>query len=106
MERQTEAALAWVEAKTGGSIVRREEQRRWRPQWFLDVETKDGNILRLLLRGWRAPGVVDSEEGSRQRLKREAAILAALDALPVKSPRYYGYCEDDDWLLMEAVPGD
>lgn len=106
MEREVDSALAWVEEQIGGPIVRREEQRRWRPQHFLDVETDEGRVIPLLLRGWRAPGVVDSEEGSRRRLKREAAILKALDTLPVRSPRYYGYCEAGDWLLMERVTGD
>ena len=48
MERQIDSALAWVEEKMGGTIVRRVEQRRWRPQWFIDVRTGDGRILPLL----------------------------------------------------------
>lgn len=106
MDDSAERAMAWVESLTGGTIVKRVEQRRWRPQIFLDVRRSDGELLPLLLRGWRAPGVVDTEAGSRRRLAREAEILKALDRLPVRSPYYYGYLDDGGWILMERVAGD
>lgn len=106
MERYTDRAFDWVEHVTGGTIVRKVEQRRWRPQWFLDVAMPGGGEQSLLLRGWRAPGVVETADRSRQRLAREAGILAALDATPVRSPAYHGYEPEGGWILMERVAGD
>ena len=105
-DRQTEAARAWVERTLGGRITSWRSQERWRPQYFADVERPDGAILAVLLRGWRAPGIVDTIENSRKRLEREAAVLQALERLPVKSPRFYGFEPVGGWILMEAVPGD
>lgn len=101
-----ENTLRWVEGLTGGTIVASREHLRWRPQWFLDVKLPSGEVLKLLLRGWRAPGVVDTEAGSRERLKREGQVVRLLEGLPVKSPKFYGYNDDNDWILMECVAGD
>lgn len=106
LNRNGEAALAWVEQCTGGRIVHRREHARWRPQWFLDVELPGGEILKLLLRGFRNPGMLDDEASSRARLKREAQVLKALQNTGVKVPRYYGYAPSGDWFLMECVRGD
>lgn len=105
-DRKLEQARDWVEHTLGGRIVRWEAQERWRPQYFADVEKPDGSILPVLLRGWRAPGIVDTTENSRKRLEREAAVLRVLEGLPVNSPRYYGFEPEGGWILMETVPGD
>lgn len=105
-ERRTDQARKWVEETLGGTIVSWRKDERWRPQYFADVRRKDGSEISVLLRGWRVPGVVDTADNSRLRLEREAAVVKALEGLPVKSPRYYGYEPEGGWILMEAVPGD
>lgn len=107
MERNVQIALDWVERITGGAIVENNKHERWRPQYFIDVKMPNGEIRPLVLRGWRTPGIVDdTEAASRERLRREAGILKALESTPVKSPRYYGYEESGDWILMERVVGE
>jgi aminoglycoside phosphotransferase (APT) family kinase protein len=82
------------------------EHARWRPQWFLSVQKPDGGTGEYVLRGFRNAGIVESEGPSRQRLRREADVLSALQDTAVKVPRYYGYVEDGDWFLMERVQGE
>lgn len=105
MTRDPTTAFAWVEETTGGEIIERVEHARWRPQWFLKVALPNGAIGEYVLRGYRNSGVVDSEEGSRRRLRREAGVLAALQGTGVKVPRYFGYESTGDWFLMERVSG-
>jgi aminoglycoside phosphotransferase (APT) family kinase protein len=105
-ERRLDEARAWLERVLGGRIVSWRAQERWRPQYFAEVEKPQGETLSVLLRGWRAPGIVDTIPDSRKRLEREAAVLEALQRLPVKAPRYYGFEPAGGWILMEAVPGD
>jgi len=59
-----------------------------------------------MLRGFRNPGYLGPEGLTRTWLQREAAALRTLQATPVKVPRYYGYLDGYDWLLMEWVQGD
>lgn len=106
MERHTDEAFKWVEETIGGTIVDKRQQDRWRPQWFLKVEKPGGEIVPLVLRGFRNPGVIDTEEASRARLKREAGIVTALQDTPVKVAKYYGYCDTGDWFLMEWLSGE
>jgi aminoglycoside phosphotransferase (APT) family kinase protein len=101
------AAFAWVESVIGGTIVARAEQARWRPHWFLDVRRPAGEIVRVLLRGYRRGVVTDATEAAtRKRLRREAGVLAALQGTGVKVPQYYGYEPELQWLLMECVEGE
>ncbi len=86
--------------------MHRREHARWRPQWFLDVRVSDEEVLKLLLRGFRNPGMLDDEASSRARLQREAQVLRSLQNTGVKVPRYYGYAPAGDWFLMECVRGD
>ncbi len=90
---------AFVEATTGGRIVRMERQVRWRPAWFVDVE-RDGEVLLLHLRGDREGGVSIFPD-----LKREADVIRLLGAGGVPVPRIYGYCVDPPAILMDAIPG-
>ncbi len=105
MARDGETALAWAEEITGGTVVAKHLQARWRPQWFVDLRMPDGSISKVLLRGLRNPGYLGDETVSRVWLTREAAVIRALQATPVKVPRYYGYEEELGWVLMEWVEG-
>jgi Phosphotransferase enzyme family len=106
IERGTDTALAWAEDVVGGHIVERALQARWRPHWFLTIAAPDGRETKVMLRGFRNPGYLGPEGVTRAWLRREAAALRTLQSTSVKVPRYYGYLEEYDWLLMEWVQGD
>jgi aminoglycoside phosphotransferase len=106
IERGTDEALAWAEDVVGGRIVERMLQARWRPHWFLTIAGPGGETTRVMLRGFRNPGYLGPEDLTRAWLRREAAALQTLQATPVKVPRYYGYLDEFDWILMEWVQGD
>jgi aminoglycoside phosphotransferase len=100
-------SFAWVEATIGGTIVAKRQHARWRPQWFLDVGCPSGEIKRVLLRGFRRGAIVDPTQAlAKDRLKREAGVLEALQSTGVCVPRYYGYEPEQGWLLMEYVEGE
>ncbi|ARS26825.1 aminoglycoside phosphotransferase [Sphingomonas sp. KC8] len=94
-----ERMRAFVEAQTGGRIIRMERQTRWRPAWFVDVE-RDGEILHLHLRGDREGDVSIFPE-----LKREADVMSVLGNHGIPVPRIHGYCADPPAILMDALPG-
>ncbi|MDB6060873.1 MAG: aminoglycoside phosphotransferase [Verrucomicrobiaceae bacterium] len=98
-EAGLERIKALVEKATGGKIVRLEQQVRWRPAWFADVEI-DGRILPVHLRGNRVGDVAIFPD-----LKREADIIDVLHAGGVPVPRIYGYCADPECIVMDTLPG-
>lgn len=59
--RFTEAAFGWAETVIGGEIVRREQMSRWRPTYFLDIQSNDGSVTKCYLRGYRSAGVTEDE---------------------------------------------
>lgn len=103
--RRSDEVLDWVAAQVGGRVVRAERGGRWRPAWSLDVERTNGEVVPLLLRGFREPIMGPDEVHQRLRLQREARFLASLQDTGVHVARYYGYEPEGDWLLMERVPG-
>lgn len=90
---------AFVEHITGGKIVRMEQQVRWRPAWFVDVE-RENEIISLHLRGDRTGNVSIFPD-----LKREADIIAALHGHGVAVPKIHGYCSDPPCIVMDALVG-
>ena len=90
---------AFVEGLGLGRIVRMEQQVRWRPAWFADVE-QDGKILPLHLRGDRVGDVAIFPD-----LKREADVIRILGEQGINVPRIYGYCDDPPCIVMDAIPG-
>lgn len=98
-----EAAVArirnFVEATTGGRIVRFERQVRWRPAWFADVEI-DGRIVALHLRGNRTGDVAIFPD-----LRREADVLRILHRHGIPVPEVHGYLADPPCIVMESVAG-
>jgi aminoglycoside phosphotransferase (APT) family kinase protein len=89
----------FVEELLGGKIVRMEQQVRWRPAWFADVE-KDGTILELHLRGDRTGDVAIFPD-----LKREADIIRVLHQCGIPVPEIYGYLADPPCIVMESIKG-
>lgn len=89
----------FVEDTMGGRIVRMEQQVRWRPAWFADVE-KDGAIIELHLRGDRAGDVAIFPD-----LKREADIIRVLHRQGIPVPKIHGYLADPPCIVMESIKG-
>jgi len=99
--------FAWVEATLDGRIVARERHGRWRPQWFLTVQDRNGTRAEVMLRGRSVPGLrgTVTDEDTRRLLAYEAAIIRAVQGTGVAAPAYHGYDEQDAWILMERLPG-
>jgi len=98
-----EAAVArirqFVERAMGGTIVRMEQQVRWRPAWFADVDV-DGRIVEVHLRGDRTGDVAIFPD-----LKREADIISVLHRHGIPVPEVYGYLADPPCIVMESIKG-
>ena len=90
---------AFVLEVMGGEIIQMTRQVRWRPAWFVDVDSH-GEVLHLHLRGDREGDVAIFPE-----LKREADVISVLGEHGIKVPRIYGFCQDPPCILMDAVPG-
>lgn len=90
-------AFAWVEATTGGRLLRFERQPRWRPAWNLDIE-RSGRVLRLHFRGARI-------ERGVYPLERELRVLQLLEGEGIPVPHVHGFCEDPQGILMDRAPG-
>lgn len=91
----------WIESHTRGRIVRWRRQARWRPAWYLDVDTADGN-RRLYARCQREESMPWTATLS---LRREYDLMRVLHANDVAVPRPLGFCEQPEAILMEAVDG-
>ncbi|MFP8874287.1 MAG: phosphotransferase family protein [Myxococcota bacterium] len=90
---------AWVEQCTGGRIVACERQPRWRPAWYLDVKTSEGQ-LSLYFRGDR--GIADA---SVYPLEHEMACLQVLESQGIPVPHVFDFCSSPRGILMERSPG-
>jgi aminoglycoside phosphotransferase len=105
MSRQLDSALEWTARIIGGRVSASRAHHRWRPQYFVDVETADGKKV-VVLRGYRDFGQLDRDEaGARARNRREAAVLEALQDTGVPVPKFYGFHEPGGWILMEFLTG-
>jgi hypothetical protein len=92
-------AFDWVEAELGGKVVRAERQPRWRPAWFLDVDSSEGT-LPVYFRGERG----ESDHGVYS-LEHEMRVLQLLEANGVPVPHVYGFCPEPRGIVMERSPG-
>lgn len=90
---------AFVERETGGKVVGLERLVRWRPSWFVDVESA-GAVRRFHLRGDRGGDVSIFPD-----LKREADIIALLHGQGLPVPEVHAYLADPPCILMEAIAG-
>lgn len=91
--------FAEVERLVGGRITGAERQARWRPAWYLDVETAAGPRP-VYFRGDRGLG-----QGGVYGLEHEAGVLQALEAHGIPVPHVYGFCESPRGIVMERAPG-
>ena len=95
----SEPAFAEVERLVGGRVVHAERQARWRPAWYLDVET-DAGLVPIYFRGDRGLG-----QGGVYGLEHEAAVLQVLEAHGIPVPHVYGFCDDPRGIVMQRSPG-
>ena len=104
--RLVDEGFAWAEQVIGGRIISKRKHNRWRPQWFLELETPDGSLRKVLMRGFRNPGYTASDEkGARDWLQVESEILRTIERLPIAVPPHLGYNHDLGWMLMEWLEG-
>ena len=94
-----EKLRARIEDLTGGRVVGMERQVRWRPAWFVQVQTGD-RTLRIHVRGDRKSDILPFPE-----LRREADILQVLGQHGIPVPHVYGMCDDPPAIIMQDVPG-
>ena len=94
-----ERIRAFVEATTGGRVLRMERQVRWRPAWFADVEIDD-KVIEVHLRGDRTGDVAIFPD-----LKREADIIRLLHRHGIPVPAVHGYLADPPCIVMESIKG-
>ena len=98
--------VAWIEGVSGGRVRSIEQQGRWRPHFFVDVEHGDGSVLPLLLRFPRDPELIgESRFLSHFDISHEARMLSALQGNGLAIPKFYGYNEQSQSILMERVDG-
>jgi aminoglycoside phosphotransferase (APT) family kinase protein len=89
----------WIEQRLGGQVLSMERQARWRPAWFVEVETADRR-LSLYVRSRR-----EQAELLFFPLAHEAEVLRVLNAAGIPSPRIYGLCDDPEAIVMDRMPG-
>ena len=98
--------VPWVEDVVGGRVTSVEQQGRWRPHFFVDVEKGVGSIVPLLLRFPRDPELVaGSKFLSHFDIAHEARILSALQGRGLAIPKFYGFNEEAQTILMQRVKG-
>ena len=99
-------AVPWIEDVIGGQVTSIEQQGRWRPHFFVDVERDDGSIVPLLVRFPRDPELIaDSNFLSHFDIAREARVLSALQGKGLVLPKFYGFNQRIQAILMERVEG-
>jgi aminoglycoside phosphotransferase (APT) family kinase protein len=98
-------AARWIEDQTGGRIVHVEQQARWREQHFVTLD-RAGETIEVLTRAGRDPDVVKhSRLLSLRDISHEARVLQALQGHDLLVPKFLGFNEDEQFILMERLAG-
>jgi aminoglycoside phosphotransferase (APT) family kinase protein len=97
-------AQRWIETQCGGRIVAVEQQPRWRPQYFVQLD-RGGERLDILARGGRGDAAAKSRLLSRYNLAHEAQVLQALQGHGLRVPIFYGFSNDHQLILLERLRG-
>ncbi len=92
-------AIAWVEQRLGGNVVRFKRHPRWRPAYYFDVE-REGQILPVYFRGDRGHTYQNVYP-----MEHEVIVLQTLEKHHIPVPHVYGFCEDPRGIAMECRPG-
>jgi aminoglycoside phosphotransferase (APT) family kinase protein len=90
--------IAWLESRLGGRVTSWARQPRWRPMWFVDVDT-DGSIQHVVVRGER------SDTPLIFPLDHEMLFQRLLEEHGIPVPHVYGWCDEPRSYAMAGVPG-
>ena len=90
--------VAWIAANMGGEVTAARRQARWRPAWFVDVRLGSGAVLQLYVRGER------TDMAPIFPLEHEWHIQELLYANEIPVPRVYGFCDNPNAIVMNAIP--
>ncbi|MGU3500954.1 phosphotransferase [Mycobacterium sp. C31M] len=101
LEQPWPPLFEWVQRTTGGKIVEWRRQARWRPAWYLTVDT-DGRRRQLYVRCQREESMPWTGTLS---LRREYRIMQVLHQHDVAVAAPLAFCEEPEAILMEAVHG-
>ncbi len=91
--------IAWIESNIGGTVIRCEQQPRWRGGWWVDVR-RDAELLKLYVREER------KEDYPPWPLEHEANVLRVLEKHGVPVPHVYGIIGEPHATVMECIPGE
>ena len=96
----------WIETVAGSRVTAARRMGRWRPTWWIDVETSAA-VQHLVLKTPRAPQhVVDrSAMLTDFGIDREAAVLLALQNTGVPVAPFLGH-DPGRHLLIGVIPGE
>jgi aminoglycoside phosphotransferase (APT) family kinase protein len=89
-----------VEALVGGRIVSSQDQARWRPAWFLEVEKPGGERVSVYFRGDRG----EAQHGVYP-LEHEYEVMRVLEQQGIPVPHIYGFCDEPRGIVMEQAAG-
>jgi hypothetical protein len=92
-------AFEAVERLVGGRVVSAERQARWRPVFWLEVETPGGETLPICFRGARI------EQGEENTIRHEYECFRVLEKSGIPVPKIYGYCDEPVGFVMQKSPG-
>jgi aminoglycoside phosphotransferase (APT) family kinase protein len=96
---QTQKLIGWLETQLDGTVERCERQQRWRPGWFVDFRSRQGEAQLLFVRGDR------NEEFPPWPLEYERNILDILQDSEVPVPKILGFCPDPRAIVLERMAG-
>ncbi len=99
LDEDWQRGFDWVESTLGGRIVSFERQARWRPAYFVELES-GGETRSLFLRGER--GELDH---GVYPLDHESRVLQILESEGLPVPHVHGFCDDPRFIAMDRVPG-
>ena len=80
------AVLDWVTENIGGRVQSWARQPRWRPMWFIDLET-DSGMERVLVRG------ESTDVPLIFPLEHEMLVQRVMEEHGVPVPHVYGWCD-------------
>ncbi|KAA0120583.1 phosphotransferase [Mycolicibacterium sp. P9-22] len=101
LEQPWPPLFEWVQRTTGGNIVEWRRQARWRPAWYLTVDT-DGGRRQLYVRCQREESMPWTGTLS---LRREYRIMQVLHQHDVAVAAPLAFCEEPEAILMAVVHG-
>lgn len=100
MTEAEQRLVQFTEQATGAKVVSIKKQSRWRPAWFIEAETPEGEPLSLYARGEKS---LDAE--IYPGLKREAGIIQLFEKGGLPVAHIYGMCPDPEAIVMSVIPG-